>query len=125
MGEFLLEDTTGIEVRELSGPPQPIFASAACCRLDERLPSRYRYGMRAVELSYAKAHLSRLVDEALTGEDIVISEAGTPLVRLAPVPVLRQRKFGLDQGKIVIRADFDEPLQDLEQSLYGSPDDPS
>lgn len=30
------------------------------------------------------------------------------------------RKFGLDQGKIVIRADFDEPLQDLEQGLFGS-----
>ena len=69
--------------------------------------------------------MSRLVNEALTGEDIVISEAGTPLVRLTPVPVLRERKFGLDQGKIVIPVDFDEPLQDLEQSLYGSPDDPA
>lgn len=78
--------------------------------------------MRAVELDYAKVHLGRLVDEALTGEDIVISAAGTPLVRLAPVPVPRQRKFGLDQGKIVIRDDFDEPLQDLERDLYGSPD---
>jgi len=81
--------------------------------------------MRAVELDYAQTHLSQLVEEALTGEDIVISDAGSPLVRLAPVPVLGQRKFGLDQGKIVIRDDFDEPLQDLEQSLYGSPDDPA
>ena len=81
--------------------------------------------MRAVDLDYAKAHLGQLVDEALTGEDILISEAGTPIVRLSPLPVTRQRKFGLDQGKIVIRDDFDEPLRDLEQDLYGSPDDPA
>jgi prevent-host-death family protein len=81
--------------------------------------------MRAVELDYAKAHLGQLVDDAMTGEDIVIAEAGTPLVRLAPVPMQRQRKFGLDQGKIVIRDDFDEPLQDLEQDLYGTPHDPA
>ena len=81
--------------------------------------------MRAVDLDYAKAHLGQLVDEALTGEDILISEAGTPLVRLSPLPAIRERKFGLDQGKIVIPDDFDKPLRDLEQDLYGSPDDPA
>jgi len=37
---------------------------------------------------------------------------------------LQTRRFGLDQGKIVIRDDFDEPLLDLEKELYGSPDSP-
>jgi prevent-host-death family protein len=81
--------------------------------------------MRAVNLSYAKAHLDRLVDEALAGEEIVIAKAGTPVVRLAPVAAPKRRVFGLDQGKIVIPEDFDEPLSELEQDIYGGVDDPS
>lgn len=34
----------------------------------------------------AKAQLSRLVDAALRGEDIVLDKAGQPKVRLVPVP---------------------------------------
>jgi antitoxin (DNA-binding transcriptional repressor) of toxin-antitoxin stability system len=71
-------------------------------------------GMRAVNLSYAKTHLDRLVDEARAGEEIVISEAGATLVRLAPVPLRKKRVFGLDHGKIVIRDEFDAPLPELE-----------
>jgi len=80
--------------------------------------------MRAVNLSYAKTHLDRLIEEARAGEEIFISEAGTPLVRLAPVPSRKKRVFGLDQGKIVIRADFDAPLPEFENLLYNPPDDP-
>lgn len=80
--------------------------------------------MRAVNLSYAKTHLDRLVDEAMAGEEIFISEAGTPLVRLVPVPARKKRVFGLDQGKIIIRADFDVPLPEFEDCFYNSPDDP-
>lgn len=81
--------------------------------------------MRSVNLAYAKAHLDQLVDQALTGEEIVISEAGTPLVRLSAVPSPGGRRFGLDQGKIEIPDDFDEPLPELERDIYGSPDDPA
>ncbi|MEB3200215.1 MAG: type II toxin-antitoxin system prevent-host-death family antitoxin [Synechococcaceae cyanobacterium] len=34
----------------------------------------------------AKTHLSRYVDQALAGEEVVIARAGKPLVRLAPLP---------------------------------------
>jgi prevent-host-death family protein len=80
--------------------------------------------VRAVNLKYAKTHLDRLVDEAMAGEEIVISKGGSPVVRLAPVAALKKRVFGLDQGKIVIRDDFDAPLPELETILDGSPDDP-
>jgi prevent-host-death family protein len=33
----------------------------------------------------AKTHLSRLVERALSGEDVTITKHGTPLVRLVPV----------------------------------------
>ena len=38
--------------------------------------------MKTVNMHEAKTHLSRLVEQAAAGEDIVIARAGTPLVRL-------------------------------------------
>jgi prevent-host-death family protein len=67
---------------------------------------------RTVNLHAAKTHLSRLVEEAAGGEEVVIAKAGKPMVRLVPVdPVKTPRKgFGSLKGKIRIRKDFDAPL---------------
>ncbi|HYG63759.1 MAG TPA: type II toxin-antitoxin system Phd/YefM family antitoxin [Thermoanaerobaculia bacterium] len=81
--------------------------------------------MRAVSLHYAQTHLSHLVDQARAGEEIVIQEGETPLVRLTPVPVQRERVFGIDEGKVVIPDDFDDPMPELEDMFYNSPDDPA
>lgn len=40
--------------------------------------------MKTVNIQLAKTHLSRLVDEAADGEEIVLAKAGKPLVRLVP-----------------------------------------
>lgn len=40
---------------------------------------------KSVNVHEAKTHLSRLLDEALAGDDIVIARAGVPCVRLVPV----------------------------------------
>jgi prevent-host-death family protein len=67
--------------------------------------------MKVVNLHAAKTHLSRLVDEAARGEEVVIAKAGTPKVRLVAVHAVRRRSgFGRDKGRISIRADFDAPL---------------
>lgn len=66
---------------------------------------------KKVNLHAAKTSLSRLVDEAVAGEDIVIAKAGKPMVRL--VPVVRETRrtgFGADRGRITISRDFDAPL---------------
>ncbi len=39
-----------------------------------------------VNMHQAKSSLSRLVERALAGEDVVIARNGEPLVRLVPVP---------------------------------------
>lgn len=39
--------------------------------------------MKTVNIQAAKTHLSRLVEEAVAGDDIVLAKAGRPLVRLA------------------------------------------
>lgn len=80
--------------------------------------------MREINLHYAKTHLSRLVDAALAGEDIVIARAGTPLVRLEPLaPPQEKRILGIDQGKIWIADDFDSPMPELESLFYGEDSD--
>ena len=42
--------------------------------------------MRTVNIHAAKTHLSRLVEQAAAGEEIVIAKAGKPMARLAPLP---------------------------------------
>jgi prevent-host-death family protein len=70
-----------------------------------------------VNLYDAKAHLSRLIDRATAGEEIVIGRAGKPLVRLVPVEAQQPRKPGMLKGLVVPDALFD-PLPEDEQDLW-------
>lgn len=72
-----------------------------------------------VNMHQAKTTLSRLVERALAGEEIVIARNGKPLVRLTPVPEKRgQRIPGRFKGRIWMAPDFDvmseEELADWE-----------
>jgi prevent-host-death family protein len=61
----------------------------------------------------AKSQLSRLLDAAVAGEDVVIAKAGKPVVRLVPVEQNRERrKLGTLAGKLHVPDDFDDPLPD-------------
>lgn len=76
--------------------------------------------MKVVNLHAAKTHLSRLVDAAAGGEDVVIAKAGKPMVRLVPVAAKPRRMgFGADKGKIWMSADFDAPLPDDILRAFG------
>lgn len=67
--------------------------------------------MRKINIHDAKTHLSRYVNEAARGEEIVIAKAGKALARLAPLrPAKSPRKLGLLDGKARIPDDFDAPL---------------
>lgn len=67
----------------------------------------------------AKTQLSKLLDLARAGEDVVIAKAGEPWVRLTPVhaqPDLpKERVFGLSKGKVWMADDFNDPLPELEE----------
>ena len=57
--------------------------------------------MTTVNMQAAKTHLSRLVEQAIAGEEIVIARAGKPLVRLTPfVQDQSPRTLGLLRGRI-------------------------
>jgi prevent-host-death family protein len=59
----------------------------------------------------AKTSLSRLVDRAAAGEEIIIAKAGSPRAKLVPVAAPRKRrKPGGWQGRVRIGKDFDAPL---------------
>lgn len=79
--------------------------------------------MRSVDIHEAKNHLSRLVEQAASGEEIVIAKAGRPMAKLVPIKTnRRRRKPGSMVGKIRIAEDFDAPLPDdlLSRFLGGS-----
>ncbi len=66
---------------------------------------------RPVNIYDAKRHLSRLVDRASRGEEIIIAKAGTPVARLVPLRESREARVpGGWLGKVRIAADFDAPL---------------
>jgi prevent-host-death family protein len=69
---------------------------------------------KVVNLHDAKTHLSRLVDEAVGGGEVVIARANRPLVQLVPVAeAAPPRRLGTASGHVVIGEDFDAPLDDF------------
>jgi prevent-host-death family protein len=69
--------------------------------------------MRMVNIHEAKTHLSRLVEEASGGKEVVIAKAGKPVARLVPArKVHPRRKLGALAGKFTVPLDFDAPLSD-------------
>jgi prevent-host-death family protein len=66
-----------------------------------------------VSLYQAKTQLSRLVDRAAEGEEIVISKSGRPRARLVPLEDTRALRVpGKGKGKWRVGRDFDAPLPD-------------
>ena len=69
--------------------------------------------MRTVNIHAAKTQLSRLVEDAGAGEEIIIAKAGKPVARLCPLAAPPQKRvFGRLRGKIHIPDNFDDPLPD-------------
>ncbi len=81
---------------------------------------------RTANIHDAKSQLSRLIEAALSGEDVVIQKAGKPVVRLVPVaPPGVVRKPGAWTRKVRMAKDFDETPQDIIDSFYENGIEPS
>lgn len=69
--------------------------------------------MSTINIYEAKTTLSKLVEQAAAGKDVIIARGGKPVARLTQLePVKRKIRFGLMQGKIKLARDFDAPLPD-------------
>jgi prevent-host-death family protein len=77
--------------------------------------------MTTVNMHQAKTHLSRLVDEAVSGKEVVIAKAGRPMVRLVPVERREgPRTPGALAGRVrEIDPGWWGPDADLEALFYG------
>ena len=69
--------------------------------------------MRTINIHAAKTQLSRLVEAAAAGEEIIIAKSGKPVARLGPLAgPPGKRRLGILAGKLRIPEDFDAPLPD-------------
>jgi prevent-host-death family protein len=67
--------------------------------------------MTTVNVHEAKTHLSRLLERAHAGEEIVIAKSGKPYARLAPLPGRQpKRQPGTLKDHVEITDAFFEPL---------------
>lgn len=75
--------------------------------------------MKIVTIHEAKTHLSHLIQEALSGEDIVIARGSTSLVKLTPLETAKESRVpGTLPGLILHMADdFDAPLDDFSEYM--------
>ena len=77
--------------------------------------------MAAYGMHEAKTHLSRLVNEAAAGEDVVIQRNGKPVARLVPVEEKPANGLmsiaGIYKGQIHIADDFDELPDDIAEAF--------
>jgi len=74
-----------------------------------------------INVSQAKTNLSRLIDMAYHGEEVIIAKNNLPLVELVPHKPKAKRKLGLLAGKINIPDNFLNEDEDINAMFYGDP----
>lgn len=78
--------------------------------------------MSVINIHAAKTQLSRLVDAAAAGDDIVIARAGKPVARLVRfAPKAERRRLGILGGRLKVPASFDDPLPAEELDRFEAP----
>jgi prevent-host-death family protein len=73
--------------------------------------------MTKVNMHEAKSSLSKLVEMAKNGEEVVIAKNGKPEVRLVAIEEPVTDWFGMDAGKAWIADDFDELPDDIFEMM--------
>ena len=76
--------------------------------------------MQTINIHEAKTHLSRFIDKAAVGEEIIIARAGKPVARL--VPLLKEgrkpRTLGLGKGKFSLPNNFSALHEEVIQQMF-------
>jgi prevent-host-death family protein len=71
--------------------------------------------MKTFTIHEAKTNLSKLIEQACQGEEVVIARGPEPVVRLVPIADVKgRRQPGALRGKLRVGPDFFEPLADEE-----------
>lgn len=88
--------------------------------------------MQQIDLDEAKSQLARLIQSALDGEEVILTENDQPVLKIVRVaeantPVMLHRRdqpatkprrqSGSAKGSIHMSDDFDEPLEDFAEYM--------
>ena len=75
--------------------------------------------MQIINIHQAKTNLSKLIEQAIAGNDVIIAKAGKPVAKLVGYKApLKPRKLGLLKGKIWISDDFDDEDPEINKQFY-------
>ena len=75
--------------------------------------------MKTFTIHEAKTNLSKLIEQACHGEDVVIARWPEPVVRLVPIADVKgRRQPGALRGKLRVGPQFFEPLSDEELARW-------
>lgn len=75
--------------------------------------------MKTFTIHEAKTNLSKLIEQACQGEEVVIARGPEPVVRLVPIADIKgRRQPGALRGKLRVGPEFFEPLTDEELARW-------
>ena len=76
--------------------------------------------MTTIDIRESKTRLSRCVEQAAAGEEIIIAKAGKPIAGLMPLapPKKEPRRLGLGRGQFSIPEDFDTLYADEIRRMF-------
>lgn len=76
--------------------------------------------MQSINIHEAKTHLSRFVDLAAAGEEIIIARAGKPVARLVALETSQPapRTLGLGKGRFTLPENFDALAADEIRAMF-------
>lgn len=75
--------------------------------------------MPVVTIHHAKTHLSKLLADVQSGEEVVIAKGKQPVARLVPINGRKPRRPGALKGQIALTPEFFDPLPPDELQAWG------
>jgi prevent-host-death family protein len=79
--------------------------------------------MKPVTIHAAKTNLSKLIERACAGEEVVIARGKVPVVRIVPIETPRKkRQFGTMRDQLEIPDSFFDPLPEAELRAWEEED---
>jgi prevent-host-death family protein len=80
--------------------------------------------MTTVTIHATKTQLSKLIERAEAGEEVIIARGKTPVIRLVPIAEPKpERKFGAMRGRAHVGPEFFKPLPEEELRLWEGEDE--
>ncbi|OGT47249.1 MAG: hypothetical protein A3E82_06595 [Gammaproteobacteria bacterium RIFCSPHIGHO2_12_FULL_38_11] len=75
--------------------------------------------MIIVNIHEAKTNLSKLLQEVMHGQEVIIAKAGVPIAVIKPIEAKKPKRiFGSMKGEIWVSDNFDDPLSDEDLDLW-------